>query len=215
MSLANRKVRVGTVVSDKMDKTVVVVVEWRRPHPLYKKPVRRRTRFYAHDEEGQCRVGDLVRIVETRPLSRTKRWRVAEVLARVEIAEIQPEEIGADVLAGLEAEGAAPEVVEMEAPEVAEAFAGKAAAPEEEETVDDDVADEGTPVAQVDAEEGGLMPDDSTEPEGSPPVEEASPPEAEEDDAAARLETPVVEDQGEESAPEAGEDAEDEERAGG
>lgn len=214
MSTANRKVRVGTVVSDKMDKTVVVVVEWRSPHPLYKKPVRRRTRFYAHDEKGQCRVGDLVRIVETRPLSKTKRWRVAEVLARVEIAEIQPEEIGADVLAGLEAAGAAPGVAEMEAPEVAEAFAEKAVAPEEE-TVGDDVADEGTPVARIGAEEGGVTPDDFTEPEASPPVEEASPPEAEEDDAPARLETPAVEDQGDETAPEAGEEAEDEERAGG
>ncbi len=203
--MANRKVRVGTVVSDKMDKTVVVVVEWRRPHPLYKKPVRRRTRFYAHDEEGQCRVGDLVRIVETRPLSRTKRWRVAEVLARIEIAEIQPEDIGADVLAGPESEGAAPQVAEMEAPE---SLAEKAAAPEEE-TVGDDVADEEPPVAQVDAEDGGVEPDDSAEPEGSPRRVGATLPEAEEDEA------PAVVDQDGEAAPEAGEEAEDEQRAGG
>ena len=93
MSFERRKVRVGRVVSDKMDKTVTVVVEWRRPHRLYKKAVRRRTRFKVHDAENRCRVGDLVRIIETRPIARTKRWRVADILASLEIAEIQPVEI--------------------------------------------------------------------------------------------------------------------------
>jgi small subunit ribosomal protein S17 len=73
------KERVGTVVSDKMDKTVVV--ENRFPHPIYQKTVRRTTRYKAHDEANSCRVGDRVRITETRPLSRTKRWAVAEVLS--------------------------------------------------------------------------------------------------------------------------------------
>jgi small subunit ribosomal protein S17 len=73
------KERVGTVVSDKMDKTVVVAVENRFPHPIYQKTVSRTTRYKAHDEGNQCRVGDRVRITETRPLSRTKRWAVAEV----------------------------------------------------------------------------------------------------------------------------------------
>ena len=75
-----RKERVGTVVSDKMDKTVVVAVENRFPHPIYKKTVSRTKRYKAHDEENTCKVGDRVRITETRPLSRTKRWAVAEVL---------------------------------------------------------------------------------------------------------------------------------------
>jgi len=73
------KERVGTVVSDMMDKTVVVAVENRFPHPIYQKTVSRTTRYKAHDEGNQCRVGDRVRITETRPLSRTKRWAVAEV----------------------------------------------------------------------------------------------------------------------------------------
>jgi small subunit ribosomal protein S17 len=74
------KERVGTVVSDKMDKTVVVAVENRFPHPIYKKTVSRTKRYKAHDEANTCKVGDRVRITETRPLSRTKRWAVAEVL---------------------------------------------------------------------------------------------------------------------------------------
>ena len=74
------KERVGTVVSDKMDKTVVVAVENRFPHPIYKKTVSRTKRYKAHDEENTCKVGDRLRITETRPLSRTKRWAVAEVL---------------------------------------------------------------------------------------------------------------------------------------
>ena len=75
------KERVGTVVSDKMDKTVVVAVENRFPHPIYLKTVSRTTRYKAHDETNNCRVGDRVRITETRPLSRTKRWKVAEVIS--------------------------------------------------------------------------------------------------------------------------------------
>ncbi|MFO8238418.1 MAG: 30S ribosomal protein S17 [Prochlorococcaceae cyanobacterium] len=74
------KERVGTVVSDKMDKTVVVAVENRFPHPIYKKTVSRTKRYKVHDETNGCKVGDRVRITETRPLSRTKRWTVAEVL---------------------------------------------------------------------------------------------------------------------------------------
>lgn len=74
------KERVGTVVSDKMEKTVVVAVENRFPHPIYQKTVSRTTRYKAHDETNAVKVGDRVRITETRPLSRTKRWAVAEVL---------------------------------------------------------------------------------------------------------------------------------------
>lgn len=77
-----RKTRVGVVVSDKMDKTVVVAVEDIRRHPLYGRTIRRTTRLKAHDENNECRVGDEVRLMETRPLSRTKRWRVVEVIRR-------------------------------------------------------------------------------------------------------------------------------------
>jgi small subunit ribosomal protein S17 len=77
-----RKVRQGVVVSDKMDKTVVVLVERRTTHPLYRKTVTRSEKLHAHDETNDVNVGDRVRIVETRPLSKQKRWRVVEVIER-------------------------------------------------------------------------------------------------------------------------------------
>ncbi len=88
-----RKTRFGRVVSDKMDKTVVVAVETPRRHALYRKTIRRAVKYKAHDEKNQCREGDMVRIVETRPLSKDKRWRVAEIVTKGEVAEIKPEEI--------------------------------------------------------------------------------------------------------------------------
>ena len=134
MSYERRKIRVGRVVGDKMDKTVVVQVEWRRRHRLYRKSLKRRTRFKAHDEQNLCKVGDLVRIVEARPLSKSKHWRVKDILAREEIAEVQPEEITADA----EAELAAvlePEVAATEADEVMAAEAVGEVAIEEHEEV--------------------------------------------------------------------------------
>jgi small subunit ribosomal protein S17 len=77
-----RKVRVGTVISDKMDKTVVVRVQTLKEHPRYKKHVQQSTRFKAHDEQNQCKVGDRVRIMETRPLSHDKRWRVVAIVEK-------------------------------------------------------------------------------------------------------------------------------------
>ena len=77
-----RKVREGVVVSDKMDKTVVVEVEDRVKHPKYAKVIRRTKRYKAHDGENACGVGDRVRLMETRPMSATKRWRVAEILEK-------------------------------------------------------------------------------------------------------------------------------------
>ncbi len=77
-----RKVRTGTVVSDRMDKTVVVSVERRLAHPLYGKQVSRRKRYHAHDDANDYRVGDIVRIEETRPLSKKKRWRVLDLIQR-------------------------------------------------------------------------------------------------------------------------------------
>lgn len=88
-----RKTRIGHVVSDKMDKTVVVAVETARRHPLYKKTIKKAVKYMAHDEKNECGVGDIVRIVETRPLSKEKRWRVAEIITRRKVAEVQPEEV--------------------------------------------------------------------------------------------------------------------------
>lgn len=79
----NRKAeKVGTVVSTKMTKTIVVEVERRVSHPLYKRIIRRRKKFYAHDEQSSAKMGDVVRIVESRPLSKLKRWRLGEVIRR-------------------------------------------------------------------------------------------------------------------------------------
>lgn len=77
-----RKERVGVVTSDKMDKTITVSVESRRKHPIYGKFVKHTKKFHAHDEENQCNIGDTVRIMETRPLSKSKRWRVLEIIER-------------------------------------------------------------------------------------------------------------------------------------
>lgn len=77
-----RKVRIGRVVSDKPDKTIIVAIERLVMHPLYKKPYRRTTKVMAHDEHNQCRVGDIVKIVEWRPLSRRKRWMLVEIVHR-------------------------------------------------------------------------------------------------------------------------------------
>ena len=79
-----RQSKVGTVVSDKMNKTVVVEVEDTVMHSLYRRYVKKRTKFHAHDEENDCRTGDVVEIVSSRPLSKTKRWRVYEILRRAE-----------------------------------------------------------------------------------------------------------------------------------
>ncbi len=77
---SRRKVRVGKVVSDKMDKTIVVAVETYKKHPLYGKRVKYSKKFKAHDEENRAKVGDVVRIMETRPLSKDKRWRLVEIV---------------------------------------------------------------------------------------------------------------------------------------
>jgi small subunit ribosomal protein S17 len=87
--------KVGQVVSTKMTKTIVVQVTRRVPHPLYKRVVTRRKKFFAHDEDGAARLGDTVRIVESRPLSRLKRWRLGEILRRAAQVSVQPESVGA------------------------------------------------------------------------------------------------------------------------
>ena len=81
---AFRKTRVGTVVSDKMDKTIVVSIEDSVQHPLYKKIVKRTYKLKAHDANNECQIGDTVRVMETRPLSKDKRWRLVEILKKAE-----------------------------------------------------------------------------------------------------------------------------------
>jgi small subunit ribosomal protein S17 len=77
-----RKSRIGLVTSDKMDKTITVAVERKVKHPIYGKFLKKTTKFHAHDESNQCGIGDTVRIMETRPLSKTKRWRLVEVIEK-------------------------------------------------------------------------------------------------------------------------------------
>jgi len=89
-----RKERTGVIVSDRMQKTVVVTVERTVTHPKYKKILRRRTNVKAHDESNQCRIGDRVLIVECRPLSRDKRWRVSKIIERAKMVEEAPQPAG-------------------------------------------------------------------------------------------------------------------------
>lgn len=84
MAGQRRKVLLGEVVSDRMHKTITVKVERRLRHPLYERVIKRSKKYHAHDEHNQCRVGDIVRIIETRPLSKTKRWRLLEIVQRRE-----------------------------------------------------------------------------------------------------------------------------------
>ena len=161
MSFDRRKIRTGTVISDKMDKTVDVQVEWRRAHYRYGKAMKRRTRLKAHDEANECHLGDLVRVMETRPLSKTKRWRVVEILARGDVAEIQPEEIGIDesVAVATPTPPAAEEPVseaeeaDVTPPTLEEAPATEEAAeePEPEPTAEaEEAAEESAPDAEAD-----------------------------------------------------------------
>jgi small subunit ribosomal protein S17 len=89
-----RKVREGLVISDKTDKTVVVAVETRKVHPLYKKAIRVTKKYKAHDENNACTIGDKVKIVETRPISKEKRWRIIEIISKREVAQSRPKRKG-------------------------------------------------------------------------------------------------------------------------
>ncbi|MCE2465347.1 MAG: 30S ribosomal protein S17 [Dehalococcoidia bacterium] len=148
-----RKIRVGRVISTKMDKTALVEVRWQQRHPIYKKSLRRITKCYAHDEGNECLLGDLVRIEETRPISKTKHWRVLSILERHEVAEVKPVELDQGLLA--ETLAAAPVVEEADSEPMAEAEAAEEEAIEEPvaevEAVEEEVIEE--PVAEVEAVE--------------------------------------------------------------
>ena len=81
---AFRKTRIGRVVSDKMDKTVVIAIEYRVAHPLYKKIIKRTQKLKVHDEKNECAVGDKIKVMETRPLSKDKRWRLVEIIEKAQ-----------------------------------------------------------------------------------------------------------------------------------
>ena len=96
MAKSMRKVRTGSVVRVGMDRTAVVEMVWKQRSRLYRKQMRRLTRFMVHDPENRCQLGDTVRIEETRPISKTKHWRLMEILDRRQVAEVQPIELEAD-----------------------------------------------------------------------------------------------------------------------
>ena len=144
MAKEMRKVRTGAVVRAGMEQTAVVEMVWKQRHRLYRKPMRRVTRFYVHDPLNQCRVGDMVRIQETRPISKTKRWRLLEILHRRQLADVQPIELETDIDAAI-AEPAAEVAAETDT--VVESAA-------EVETVEEPAAEVAAveePVAEVEA----------------------------------------------------------------
>ena len=95
---ANKNEKVGHVVANKMAKTIVVEVTRRVAHPLYKRIVSKRKKFYAHDEEGQANVGDVVRIIECRPMSKLKRWRLGEVIRKAVQVAVEPSAVDLDMM---------------------------------------------------------------------------------------------------------------------
>jgi small subunit ribosomal protein S17 len=188
LGFGGRKTREGTVVSDKMDKTVVVSVSSTVQHRLYKKMVRRQKHYMAHDEENTAQIGDLVRIVEARPHSRLKRWRLAEVLVKADRPEVAPEEIDLELLGEVKSEDeAAPaeEAAPAPAPEAVletepaaevepEPEAAAEDVPEDVPAVEEAVAE--APVEEPVAEEPEPVEETIEEPE---PQVEAEAPEAE------------------------------------
>ena len=97
MAKSMRKVRVGAVVRNNQDKTAIVEMVWKQRHRIYRKQMRRVARFYIHDPENQCRLGDTVRIEETRPISKNKHWRLLEILERKQVADVRPIDLETDV----------------------------------------------------------------------------------------------------------------------
>jgi small subunit ribosomal protein S17 len=95
--MGRQRIIQGTVVSDKMDKTIVITVVRKKKHPLYHKVMSVTERYKAHDEDNKCKLGDVVRITECRPMSKDKRWRLIEVLTKGDVAEVAPDAIGREI----------------------------------------------------------------------------------------------------------------------
>ncbi len=126
------KLQTGIVVSNKMDKTVVVRIDRHKRHRLYGKTMRETRRYKVHDEKNECHLGDIVKIAETRPLSREKRWRVVEIVVRGDVAEVAPREIGAHIIEETKAAAAAEATARAESATAAEPAPEAAAEPSAE-----------------------------------------------------------------------------------
>jgi len=164
-----RKVREGTVVSDKMEKTVVVSIQSNIRHPLYRKTIRRERKFMAHDEHETAKMGDVVRIVEAAAVSKRKRWQLVEVLQRAELPEVAPGSIDLDLIGEVKAEKEVAPVAEAAvvveataAPETTEAATEEAPAAAESEVPE---------IEEAAVIEASAAPD-ATEPEAEPATEE-------------------------------------------
>ena len=183
MARSMRKVRVGAVVRTNQDKTAIVEMVWKQRHRLYRKQMRRVARFYVHDPENQCRLGDTVRIEETRRISKNKHWRLMEILERKQIAEVRPIDLETDVAP----EMTQPRILAAEArAEVTAAEASEEPEAEviEEEAVEEPEAEEETP--EDEAPEEDAFEEDSIEEETADEEAEEEPePEVAEEEPAA------------------------------
>ena len=155
MAKSMRKVRVGAVVRTNQDKTAIVEMVWKQRHRLYRKQMRRVARFYVHDPENQCRLGDTVRIEETRRISKNKHWRLMEILERKQIAEVRPIDLETDVAP----EMTQPRILAAEAR--AEATAAEASEEPESEVVEEEAVEE--PEAEDKTPEDEAPEEDSVE----------------------------------------------------
>ena len=147
MAKSMRKVRVGSVVRTGMEKTAVVEAVWKQRHRLYGKQMRRVARYRVHDPSNQCQVGDLVRIEETRPISKTKHWRILEIMQRRQVAEVQPSELEADAEIAAADPEATVEAGADATPEATSEDTGDVAAAQTEEA---DQAEDDSPTDSVD-----------------------------------------------------------------
>jgi len=152
-----RKVRVGAVVRTNQDKTAIVEMVWKQRHRLYRKQMRRVARFYVHDPENQCRLGDTVRIEETRRISKNKHWRLMEILERKQIAEVRPIDLETDVAP----EMTQPRILAAEAR--AEATSAEASEEPESEVVEEEAVED--PEAEEKTHEDETPEEDSVEEE--------------------------------------------------
>jgi len=189
-----RKVRVGAVVRTNQDKTAIVEMVWKQRHRLYRKQMRRVARFYIHDPENQCRLGDTVRIEETRRISKNKHWRLMEILERKQIAEVRPIDLETDVAP----EMTQPRILAAEAR--AEATAAEASGEPEAEVVEEEAVEE--PEAAEETPEEDAPEEDSVEEEAADEEaeEEPEPSEEPEEKPEAAGEEPAVDEPQEDEA---------------
>ena len=202
MAKTMRKVRVGAVVRTNQDKTAIVEMVWKQRHRLYRKQMRRVARFYVHDPENQCRLGDTVRIEETRRISKNKHWRLMEILERKQIAEVRPIDLETDVAP----EMTQPRILAAEAR--AEATAAEASEEPEAEVVEEEAVEEPEgeeETSENEAPEEAYPEADSVEGEAEDEEAEGEPDAVEEEPAA---------DESQENDTEAGESSDSEEPDG-